>query len=76
MKTVSEKGDRAVSRDLACGRRSGGTVAHSSKLKSKLQIGAPGKEHRNLTKNARILLFFLFGVARVENDASVVKYFV
>ena len=45
-------------------RLSGGTVArtvaHSSKLKSKLQIGAPGKKHRNLAKNARILFFFFF----------------
>ena len=62
MKTVSEKGDRAVLRDLARERRSGGTVAravaHSSKLKSKFQIGRPEKKHRNLAKNARILLFF------------------
>ena len=58
MKTVSEKGDRAVARELARERRSGGTVAHSSKLKSKLQIEAPEKKHRNLAKNSRILLFF------------------
>ena len=60
VKTVSKKGDRAVSRDLARDRRSEGTVArtvaHSSKLKIKLQIGAPGKKHRNLAKNARISL--------------------
>ena len=60
VETVSEKGARAVSRNLARG--SGGTVArtvaHSSKLKSKLQIGAPGTKHRNLAKNARILLFY------------------
>ena len=61
-KLCQKKGDRAVSRDRARGKQSGGTVArtvpHNSKLKSKLQIGAPGKKHLNLAKNARTSLFY------------------
>ena len=46
--------DRAVGNGVGARSR-----AHSSKLKSKLQIGARGKKHRYLAKSARIVLFFL-----------------
>ena len=61
-KLCRKKGDRAATRDGAMGDGVGvWSRAHSSKLKSNLQIGAVGKKYRNLAKNARILLF-LFSI--------------
>ena len=58
-----KKGDRAVTRDGAVGDGVGvWSRAQSSKLKSKLHIGALEKKHRNLAKNVRILLFILFSI--------------
>ena len=62
MKTVSEERWSGSYVRPHRGKRSGGkvarTVAHSSKLKSKFQIRAPGKKYYNLAKNAGISLFF------------------
>ena len=41
VKTVSEKGDRAVSRDLARERRSGGTVARTVSARKKNTVTWP-----------------------------------
>ena len=68
-KLCRKKGDRTATRDGAAGDGVGvWSRAHSSKLKSKLQIGALGKEHRNLAENDRILLFiFQFSFENFRN---------